>query len=98
MGYVLSALATKFTTKTPKDANVQQENSNQESDVLIHVKMTNCLIPKTFVTAVQSMKLFQTVNVSAETVTQGTTQLASVNSDAPGPINLCTKEDAHPAH
>ena len=98
MDFVLSALATKFTTKTPKNANAQQENSNQESDVLIHVKMTNCLILKMSVTAVQSMKLFPTVNVSAETVTKGTIQLASANSDAPGPINLCTKEDAPPVH
>jgi hypothetical protein len=98
MDFVLSALATKFTTKTQKSANVQQENSNQESGVLIHAKMTNCLILKMSVTAAQSMKLFPTDNASAETVTQGTTQLASANSDAPGPINLCIKEDAPPVH
>jgi hypothetical protein len=41
MDYAPSALAIKFTTRTPKNANVQQANSNQESDVSIHAKMTN---------------------------------------------------------
>lgn len=80
-----------------KDVDAQLDSSKSELNAEKLARMTNLLMITEFAMNAQSMKSFQTENVSADPITSETTALQSANSPALLP-NSDTKEDVLNAH